>query len=86
MRLKTILNKTEKYSSFVFKDSRFCDHYDEWTFGDEAIVVEVEPRSLALKTNPQILLGRLIINGELGISHVAMMAPKLTLANKDTIL
>jgi transposase len=35
----------EKYSSFVFKDARFCNHYDEWTFGDEAIVIEVEPRA-----------------------------------------
>lgn len=45
MRLKTILNKIEKYSSFVFKDARFCKHYDEWTFGDEVVVVEIEPRS-----------------------------------------
>lgn len=45
MRLKTILNRLEKYSSFVFKDARFCNHYDEWTFGQEAVVVEVEPRA-----------------------------------------
>ncbi len=45
MRLKTIINQQEKYSSFVFKDARFCKHYDEWTFGEEVIVVEVEPRS-----------------------------------------
>ena len=45
MLLKTILNKMEKYSSFVFKDARFCNHYDEWTFGDEVIVVDVAPRA-----------------------------------------
>lgn len=45
MRLKTILNRLEKYSSFVFKDASFCNHYDEWTFGDEAIVIDVEPRA-----------------------------------------
>ena len=45
MRLKTILNKLEKYSSFVFKDARFCKKYDEWTFADEVVVVEVEPRA-----------------------------------------
>jgi transposase len=45
MRLKTIINKLEKYSSFVFKDARFCKHYDEWTFGDDVIVVGVEPRA-----------------------------------------
>jgi len=45
MRLKTILNKLEKYSSFVFEEARFCKHYDEWTFGDEVVVVNVKPRS-----------------------------------------
>lgn len=45
MLLKTILNKMEKYSSFVFKDARFCNHYDEWTFGNEVIVVDVAPRA-----------------------------------------
>jgi len=45
MLLKTILNKMEKYSSFVFKDARFCEHYDDWTFGEEAIVVNVKPRA-----------------------------------------
>jgi len=45
MRLKTILNKLEKYSSFVFKDARFCKKYDEWAFTDEVVVVEVEPRA-----------------------------------------
>lgn len=44
MRLKTILNRMEKYSSFVFKEAKFCNHYDERTFGDDVIVVEVEPR------------------------------------------
>lgn len=44
MRLKTILNRMEKYSSFVFKEARFCNHYGERTFGDEVIIVEVEPR------------------------------------------
>lgn len=45
MLLKTILNKMEKYSSFVFTEARFCNHYDEWTFGDDVIVVEVLPRT-----------------------------------------
>jgi len=45
MRLKTILNKMEKYSSFVFKDARFCNHYDEWTFDEQVIVVDIEPRA-----------------------------------------
>lgn len=45
MLLKTILNKMEKYSSFVFKAARFCKHYDEWTFGVDVIVVDVEPRA-----------------------------------------
>jgi len=35
----------EEYSSFVFKDARFCNQYDEWSFGDEAIVVDQEPRA-----------------------------------------
>ena len=45
MRLKTILNRLEKYSSFVIKDARFCNHYDEWTFGEESIVIDLEPRA-----------------------------------------
>jgi transposase len=45
MRLKTILNRLEKFSSFVFKTASFCNHYDEWTFGDDVVVVEIEPRS-----------------------------------------
>lgn len=45
MRLKTILNRLEKYSSFVFQNARFCKHYDEWTFGDDTLVIDVEARS-----------------------------------------
>lgn len=45
MRLKTILNRLEKYSSFVFSNARFCEYYDDWTFGEEVIVLQVEPRS-----------------------------------------
>ena len=45
MRLKTILNRLEKYSSFVFGDARFCDHCDETTFVEEVVVIEVSPRA-----------------------------------------
>jgi len=45
MLLKTILNKMEKYSSFVFTKAQFCEHYDQWTFGADVIVVDVEPRA-----------------------------------------
>ena len=45
MRLKTILNRMEKYSSFVFKNSRYCNHYDQWKFNEDVIIVDVEPRA-----------------------------------------
>ncbi len=45
MRLKTILNQLEKYSSFVLKDAKFFHHWDEDTFDDEVIIIEVEPRA-----------------------------------------
>ena len=45
MRLKTILNKVEKYSSFVFGNATFCNQYDKWTWTDDVIVVELAPRT-----------------------------------------
>ena len=45
MRLKTILNRLEKYSSFVFKEARFCKDYQDYKFDEEVIVVDVAPRS-----------------------------------------
>ena len=45
MRLKTILNKTEKYSSFVFGDAKICNAYDDYTWPQDVIVVEVRSRS-----------------------------------------
>jgi transposase len=45
MRLKTILNKVEKYSSFVFTDARFRNHIDQWTFDEDVVIVEVQPRA-----------------------------------------
>jgi len=44
VRLKTILNNTEKYSSFVFGDSKFCNDYENRTFPEKSIVIEVRPR------------------------------------------
>lgn len=44
MRLKTILNKLEKYSSFVFGDARACKLYDKWTWAEEVLVIELRSR------------------------------------------
>jgi transposase len=44
MQLKTILNRVESYKGFVFSGAKFCREYDRWTFGEEAIVVEISPR------------------------------------------
>lgn len=45
MRLKTIFNKLEKYSSFVFGNAIFCNQYDKWSWDDEVIVIDLRPRS-----------------------------------------
>ncbi len=45
MRLKTILNSTEKYSSFVYGDARICNQYDKWKWEEDVIVVKQRPRS-----------------------------------------
>lgn len=45
MLVKTILNRLEKYSSFVFKCTSFREHYDDWTFGEEVLIVDIEPRA-----------------------------------------
>ena len=44
VRLKTILNNTEKYSSFVFGDAKFCNEYEKILLQENSIVIRVQPR------------------------------------------
>ena len=39
MRLKTILNQTEKYSSFVFEKTRFCNQ------NENTLIIQIRPRA-----------------------------------------
>ena len=45
MRLKTILNRIEKYSSFVFNEATICNDYAGRVFDDEIVVVDVQARA-----------------------------------------
>jgi len=45
LRLKTILNKVEKYSSFVFGNARTCNQYDKWSWVEDVIVIDLAPRA-----------------------------------------
>lgn len=45
MLVKTILNKIEKYSGFVYGDVSFEDHYDDETLGEQVLIVNIIERA-----------------------------------------